>query len=148
METSWSSNAAGRRTSIFDVVGWMAVRETYPSAETARFDTRTVRQGTPAGSVGADAEISVDVTGVGKVPASGASNVIVNATVAEGTAQSYVTVYSSDVTTPVASNLNFGAGQTIANLVTAKVGTDGNVNVHDAAGQTHVIFNVVGNFGQ
>ena len=45
------------------------------------------------------------------------------------TAAGYVTVYPSGSTRPAASNLNFTAGQTIPNLVIAKVGTDGKVSL-------------------
>ena len=47
---------------------------------------------------------------------------------------------------PTASNLNFVPGQTVANLVMVKVGTDGKVKIYNAAGQVHVIFDVVGYF--
>ena len=43
--------------------------------------------------------------------------------------------------------MNFAAGQTVANLVTVKVGGDGNVMLYNAAGSTHVIFDVVGWYG-
>jgi len=142
-------NAAGQTHVIFDVVGWYGGSGDlfHPLTPARILDTRTDPQGSPPGKVGPNTDIGVDVTGVGNVPVSGASNVIVNATVAEGTAQSYVSVYSSDVTTPVASSLNFGAGQTVANLVTAKIGADGNVNAYNAVGQTQVIFDIVGYFG-
>ena len=52
----------------------------------------------------------------------------------------------SNATRPTASNLNFGPGQTVPNLVMVKVGPDGKVNVYNAAGQVHVIFDVVGYF--
>ncbi len=45
---------------------------------------------------------------------------------------------------PLASSLNFGPGQTVANLVIAKVGTDGGVSILNAAGSTHVIADVAG----
>jgi len=103
----------------------------------------------PIGAVGPGGEITVDVTGVGTVPANpwDVSSVVVNVTVTGGTANSFLTVYPSGVTRPLASNLNFVAGQTVPNLVTVKVGADGNVKVFNAAGQTHVIFDVVGWYG-
>jgi hypothetical protein len=67
---------------------------------------------------------------VGDVPAT-ASRVIVNTTVTEPTAGSYLTVYPSGVTKPLASNLNFSAGQTVPNLVMVKVGTGGNVQIYN-----------------
>jgi len=44
----------------------------------------------------------------------------------------------------VASNLNFGPGENIPNLVTVKVGTDGNVLLYNDQGTVDVIFDVVG----
>jgi hypothetical protein len=69
-----------------------------------------------------------------------------NVTVAQPTAPGYVTVYPTGQPTPLASNLNFVAGQAIANLVTAKIGDGGSVNIFNFAGQTQVIFDVVGWF--
>ena len=72
---------------------------------------------------------------------------VLNATVAEPSRNSYLTVYPSDVGLPTASNVNFVPGQTVPNLVTVKVGADGRVNVYNASGQTHVIFDIVGWYG-
>jgi len=47
---------------------------------------------------------------------------------------------------PTTSNLNFAAGQTIPNLVVARVGQDGNISFFNAAGATDVIADVVGWF--
>ena len=56
----------------------------------------------------------------------------------------YITVYPTGATDATASNLNFVAGQDIANLVTAKVGTNGQVDIYNFAGDTQVLFDVVG----
>jgi len=102
----------------------------------------------PEGKVGDNSEITVDVTGSCDVPGAGVSAVVINTTVTEPTAGSYLTVYPSDVSPrPTASNLNFGPGQTVANLVTVKVGADGDVKVYNAVGQVHVIFDVAGWYG-
>jgi len=82
---------------------------------------------------------------VGGVPAN-ADAVIMNVTVTEPTADGFITVYPTGTARPTASNLNFVAGQNIANLVTAKVGTGGQVNIYNFAGNTHVLFDVVGYF--
>ena len=142
-------NAAGSTHVIFDVVGWYGGSGDlfHPLTQARILDTRTSPQGSPPGKVGSNAEMSAEVTGAGDVPASGASTVVVNATVTEATAASYLTVFSSDVTTPLASNLNFAAGQTVPNLVIVTLGADGNVKVYNAAGEVHVIFDVVGYFG-
>ena len=139
-------NKLGSVHVIFDVVGWYGATGDllYPLTPARVLDTRTSPQGTPAGKVGANATIAVDVT-VGTIPAT-ASGVIVNTTVTEPTLGSYLTVYPSGVTRPLASNLNFTTGQTVPNLVMVKVGTGGNVQVYNNKGQVHVVFDAVGYF--
>ena len=87
----------------------------------------------------------MQVTGAGGVPPT-AKGVVVNATVTEGTAAGYLTIWPSDATRPTASTLNFIPGQTVANLVMVKVGAGGSVGIYNAAGQVHLIFDVVGYF--
>ena len=141
-------NALGQVHVIFDVVGWYGGLGTdgtlFRSLSPSRImDTRT-GLGWP-GKVGHNGTATVNVVNIGGVPAS-AKAVVVNTTVTEPTAASYLTVWPSGATRPTASNLNFGAGQTVPNLVMVKVGPDGNVNVYNAVGQVHVIFDVVGYF--
>jgi hypothetical protein len=40
--------------------------------------------------------------------------------------------------------LNFTAGQTIPNLVIAKVGSNGQISIYNDTGTTHVIVDVLG----
>jgi len=47
---------------------------------------------------------------------------------------------------PLASTINFGPGQTIANLAVVKLGPTGKLSVFNAAGSTHVILDVMGYF--
>jgi len=99
-------NNSGSTHVIFDVVGWYGASGDvfYPITPARVLDTRTGPQGSPPGSVAPDAEITVDVT-VGDVPGK-ASGVVVNTTVTEPTAFSYLSVYPSGVAMPLASNLN------------------------------------------
>lgn len=141
-------NAAGSTHVVGDVVGWYGGITgggglSRAVAPTRILDTRTALGNLP-GKLGAGQLASVVVAGVGGVPKSGVAAVILNVTVTEPTSASYLTVYPSGSSPPVASNLNFTSGQTIPNLVLSKVGPDGKVNVFNAAGQTHVIFDVVG----
>ena len=84
------------------------------------------------------------VTGVGGVPATGVGSVVLNVTVTGGTAPSHLTAWPSGVTKPLASNLNWPAGDTRPNLVTVKVGAGGKVSLFNNAGSVHVIADVVG----
>jgi hypothetical protein len=61
-------------------------------------------------------------------------------------APSYLTVYPTGSPRPLASNLNFVPGQTVANRVVVKVGAGGSVDFYDAAGHTDVVADVAGWF--
>ncbi|MGZ4718530.1 MAG: S8 family serine peptidase, partial [Acidimicrobiales bacterium] len=89
---------------------------------------------------------SVDVTDTGgsDVPATGVSAVVLNVTVTDTTTAGFLTVFPAGESTPIASNLNWSPGTTIANLVTVKVGAGGQVSFFNAAGSTNVIADVVG----
>lgn len=68
---------------------------------------------------------------------------VLNVTVTDGTANSFVSVFPTGTSPPTASNLNFAKGQTIANHVTTKV-TGGKISFFNAAGNVHVIADLVG----
>jgi uncharacterized protein (DUF1501 family) len=108
-------------------------------------DTRT-GTGAPARKVGPNEKITVKLGGVGNVPAALATAVLVNVTATDPTEAGYVTVWPDGATQPNASNLNFVRGQTIPNLVLAKLGTDGRIGLFNASGSTHLIGDVVGYF--
>jgi hypothetical protein len=133
---------------IFDIVGWYGAsgNQFHALTPVRILDTRSGPQGAPPGAVGQDAEITAVVADGGVVPV-GASSVVANTTATQATAPSYLTVYPAGVTRPLASNVNFGPGQDIPNLVIMKVGTGGNVKTYNANGQVHVIFDAVGYFG-
>ena len=86
----------------------------------------------------------LDVTGVGGVPETGVTAVVMNVTVDSPTAGSFLTAWPSGETRPGVSNLNFVPGQTVPNLVTVKVGANGRVNLFNSSGWAHVIADVVG----
>jgi len=83
--------------------------------------------------------------GPANVPA-GAAAVVVNVTATGSSAPSFLTVYPTGGTAPGTSSLNFAAGETIPNLVTVKVGTNGQVSFANAVGTTDVIVDIVGYF--
>jgi hypothetical protein len=120
--------------------------EYHPLAPVRVLDTRTGLGGrsTPVGPGGS---FDVTVLGVGGVPAAAVDAVVLNVTVADATAPSYLTVWPTGISRPDASNLNFVAGQVVPNLVKAKVGTGGKVSVFNNAGSTNVIFDVAGWYG-
>ena len=88
--------------------------------------------------------VGAAIVTLGGVPTTGVSAVVLNVTVTDPNAGSYLTVYPNGASVPTASNLNFTPGQTVPNLVVVKVGSSGMVNVYNAAGGTDVIFDVAG----
>lgn len=97
-----------------------------PVAPQRMLDTRF------SGAVGAGGEVDLPATGRAGVPAA-ASAVILNVTVVDPMAGGFVTAYPGGTAAPGASNLNFVAGQTVANLVVVKVGPGGTVRLRNGA---------------
>ncbi|MEZ5266208.1 MAG: hypothetical protein R2755_31465 [Acidimicrobiales bacterium] len=98
------------------------------------------------GRLPAGTTLRVPVTGRGGVPADGVDAVALNVTVTAPTQAAYLTVWPSGTARPLASNVNFAAGQTRPNMVIAKVGDDGAVAVFNPAGSLHVVVDVLGWF--
>ena len=138
-------NAAGSTDVIADVEGWYddgtvaAGARYHPLTPSRILDTRF-----GAGPLGAAATLELQVTGQGGVPSTGVSAVILNVAVTGATLASYLTAFPTGELLPLTSNLNFGPGQTVPNLVTAKLGDGGRLSLFNAAGSTHVIADVAG----
>ena len=89
---------------------------------------------------------NLQVTGQGGVPASGVTAVVLNLTATNATAAGWLSVGPSGSASISTSNLNFKAGQTVANRVISAVGPDGKVTIHNAAGLVQVVVDVNGWF--
>ena len=138
-------NAFGSTDVVLDVVGWFGADGAtsagggYNALQPARLlDTRSTAP------LSSGATITPTVTGVGGVPSTGVSAVALNVTVTAPTSWGFLTVYPNGAARPQAANVSFVAGQTVGNMVLAKVGADGKVAVYNAAGSAHVIIDVVG----
>ncbi|MEM9516983.1 MAG: hypothetical protein AAGA42_19200 [Actinomycetota bacterium] len=115
------------------------------------FDTRSGSdnvgsRSTPlgAGVGGAHVQQVTGVNGDCEVPV-GAVGVSLNVTVTNGTAQSNLRLYPDGVEVPLASNLNWVAGQApTPNKVDVKLSADGRVVVQNFKGTVDVIADVVG----
>ena len=108
-------------------------------APTRVLDTRT---GVGAAR-GATKSVRLQVTGVAGVPPVGAAAVVLNVTVTAPTASGFLSV--SPTGTTATSSVNFHAGQTVAQLVTSKLGSGGEVEIRSIA-TTQVVADVVGWF--
>jgi hypothetical protein len=65
-----------------------------------------------------------------------ATAVALNVTVTDGTLGGHITAYPDGTTLPNSSNLNFGKGETVPNLVVVKVGADGKVDLANVGSGT------------
>jgi alpha-tubulin suppressor-like RCC1 family protein len=94
------------------------------------------------GVLAAGSVLEVPVAGRAGVPAD-ASSVVVNLTAVEPAAGGYLTMFPCGETVPNASNLNYVAGDVVANSVIARVGAGGRVCIYTFA-DTHLLVDVSG----
>ncbi len=73
-----------------------------------------------------------------------ATAAVLNVTVTNTTATSYLTAYPTGVTQPVSSNLNWVANETTPNLIEVPIGANGDITLYNSAGSTDVIVDVEG----
>jgi hypothetical protein len=117
-----------------------------PLAPQRVLDTRNGTGGTST-KVGPAGVIELTVLGVGGVPATGGTAVALNVTATNVVgAESFLTVWPSGTSRPVASNLNFIGGQTVPNLVIARVGDGGKVSIYNNVGSVDVVADTQGYF--
>ena len=117
-----------------------------PLAPQRVLDTRNGTGGTST-KVGPGGVIELKVTDAGGVPATGGTAVALNVTATNVTgAESFLTVWPSGTSRPVASNLNFIGGQTVPNLVIARVGEGGKVSIYNNVGSVDVVADTQGYF--
>jgi hypothetical protein len=134
---------------IADVEGWFGADGApggagFTSVVPARvLDTR-LGIGAPAAKVGAGGVVPLVVTGQGGVPATGVSAVVLNVTVTGALSGGWVTAWPAGVAMPVASNLNYVAGQTVPNLVVVDVGAGGVVDLFSSGGPVDLVADVAG----
>jgi hypothetical protein len=145
-------NGSGGSTDLLaDVAGYYrtgtpAATGAFVSTRPARIlDTRS-RVGS-SGAVPAGTAIALSVSGAGRVVPAGATAVAINVTVTNTAGLGYLSVFPSDRSAPVASNLNFARGQTVANLVVVPIGADGKIVLDNQSnGTTDLIGDVAGYF--
>jgi len=120
----------------------------FPASPARILDTRngTGVPGNAMGQLGTGGTLDLQVTGAGGVPAN-ATAVVLNVTAADSPGpDSFLTVYPTGANRPLASNLNFVAGQTVPNLVIARIGAGGKVTIFNNLGSTVVVGDVQGWF--
>jgi hypothetical protein len=141
-------NDAGRVNLLADLAGYYTTSGGSWLDTTGPVRILDTRNGTGGYSapVGPGKTISLQVTGVHGVPASGVTAVVLNVTATGPTASSFVTVYADGQARPITSNLDFTAGQTIPNLVVVPVGADGKIDLYNDAGNVNLLADLAGYF--
>lgn len=79
----------------------------------------------------------------GGVPST-ATSVVLNVTVTNTTAPSYLTVWPAGGTRPLSSSVNWSSKETVPNLVTVALGTNGEISLYNANGNVDVVVDVEG----
>jgi alpha-tubulin suppressor-like RCC1 family protein len=146
------NNSNGTIQLIADVSGYYLsgapnVAGTFVSLAPSRLlDTRS-GVGADQAAVSAGRTLHVQVGGVGGVPASGVSAVVLNVTVTAPAKTGFVSVHRDGTTAPGTPSLNFLATQTVPNLVIVPVGVNGKVDLYNgSAGDVQVVADVSGYF--
>jgi PKD repeat protein len=157
-------NAVGSTDFIIDVNGWFgdgteaatvppgALFYAIPPARICdtRVSTRTECSGE---GLSPKQTLYVGVDGASVVPIAGGSNpplaVVANLTAVAGTATTFLTLFPSDASLPVASDLNPRPGDVVANLAFVGIATGspaGDVSLYNQAGGIYAILDVAGWF--
>ena len=139
-------NAEGHSHVVVDLLGYVCSSASGGGRVVALTPARVLdtREGWAGGPLVGGVDRFVSLAGIGGLPAGTFSGVIANITVTGGTDFGYLTVWPASQPRPLASNLNFGPGQTVPNLVVSAVSPDGTLGLFAPFGQTHVIIDLVG----
>lgn len=107
--------------------------------------TRLLNTRSNGGAIGAGGTRTLQIGDTTGVP-SDASAAVLNTTVTDGTANSFVTVFPDGSPLPSTSDINFGPGQTIPNMVTTSIGANGKVDFFNHVGSVDVLADLLGYF--
>ncbi len=131
---------------LVDVGGWFpAGTDLAPRMPVRIADTRLGEApGWQKGLLGAGKVLEVPVIGLPGVP-NGASTAVLNVAITTPAAAGWLVAYPCRQEAPLASNLNFTAGMTVANAVVSKVGPDGRVCLRASTG-LNVIVDLLGHY--
>jgi len=136
------TNALGQTDVIVDVMGYFGTTgdELTPLTPARGFDNR------PGAKIGPNQTVTVTIAGRPQIPA-GVTAVFANVTVDASTAAGFLTVYPQ-APLPNTSNVNFIAGDTVPNLVLARVnsGTGQVLITHTSPGSSNIIMDTFAAF--
>ena len=145
-------NWLGPTHMVADVAGWIDTGGLNANgsgftgvAPTRVFDSRN-NIGTTGGAFAAGETRQVQIRGRAGVPTT-ATSVVVNMTATHAQGPGFATAFPTGVTLPVASNLNYIAGTTRANLAVVQIGSNGQISLNAAETSVDLIVDVMGYFG-
>ncbi|MHB1892594.1 MAG: C39 family peptidase [Candidatus Dormibacteria bacterium] len=147
-------NDAGQVAVIADLEGYFALPGSsasggsyVPLSPSRIADTRAGSGAPYAGTkLQADSSLTIQVTGVGSVPASGVAAVMLNITVTNTTATSYLSVFPEGEPRPGTSDLNWGATETVAHRALVPINGSGQIVLYNRSGSADVIVDTNGYF--
>jgi hypothetical protein len=150
-------NAAGSVSLLGDISGYFstatgALFSTLATGPCRLFDTRSGvgncagAAAVPQKAVGAGGVLKIKVRGVGFIPST-ATAVVVNLTAVGASASTWVAAWPSGVPMPVESNLNVHNADATPNLAIVPIGSDGYIQLYNAAGTVDLLGDVSGYFG-
>ena len=144
-------NYTGSADVIVDVSGYFtsssATVATLPanaSLYTAITPIRLVDTRVSGGTLGAGTVDTEQIAGMGGISASATAGVL-NVTAVNTTAASFFTVFPGGVM-PVASDVNWSAGQIVPNLTVATLSSTGSISVYNHAGSADLVIDAFGYF--
>ncbi|MHB8313648.1 MAG: hypothetical protein ACYDD0_10175, partial [Candidatus Dormibacteria bacterium] len=140
-------NQSGTTNVVVDVDGYFSsgsVSSSNLSLFSALSPVRVLDTRQTNSPLGAAASVTVQMGGVAGIAAS-ASAVVANVTATDTTAASYLTVYPGGPP-PLASDLNWSAGETVPNLTVAGLSASGTLAIYNHAGSVAVVVDVFGYF--
>ncbi|MGH7640285.1 MAG: C39 family peptidase [Candidatus Dormibacteria bacterium] len=145
-------NDVGRTDVVVDLQGYFAPQVSDAGSYTPLPPSRIVDTRPGSGepyansTLGGGQSLNVQVTGEGGIPTSGVEGVVVNVTVTNTTQGGYLQAYPEGTEQPLTSNVNWGAGETVANRVIVPVGASGQLTLYNDVGSADVVVDVDGYF--
>jgi len=117
-----------------------------PITPTRFLDTRNGTGGT-TGPVGAHDAIKLSIEGENGVPFNNVTAVAINLTALSGSDPGFIVAYPDGTGVPGTSNIDYGAGQTIANFAIVPLGADGGIHLYNSSsGTVQLLGDVMGYF--
>ncbi len=142
-------NHTGSTDVVVDVSGYFTNSTmTLPSTASlynSMTPIRVVDTRVSGGTLGAGGTYTTTLGGAGSVPAT-ATAVVTNVTAVNTTAASFFTVYPAGAAQPVASDVNWSAGQVVPNLTVATLSSTGAITVFNHAGMADLVIDEFGYF--